>query len=106
MAGLLIFLLEKGLTANRYTLDRLLAIHNNFNKVVAISDHAAICSIQVPTDLVFTRKYRSVKAVHALTQNVEYVDRCVRRSLCCKRDSYRTVCRVRIDRQARNCRLI
>jgi hypothetical protein len=102
MAGLLSFLLEKGLAANRYTLDRLLAIHHYFYEVVAVLHQAAVSSVQVPTDLVLASEYRSVEAVHALTQNVEYVDGSGRRSLSRESDSYGTVCRVRVYRQTRN----
>ena len=102
MAGLLCFLLENRLAAYRYTLDRLLAIHHDLNEVVAVLHQAAVRGVQVPTDLVLTSEYRSIKAVHALTQNVEYVDGSVCRSLSCESDRDRTVCRVGVYRQTRN----
>ena len=42
MAGLLYFQMEMRLAANRYALDRLLAVHNYFYEVVAIGYHAAV----------------------------------------------------------------
>ena len=63
MAGLLCFLLENRLAAYRYTLDRLLAIHHDLNEVVAVLHQAAVSGIQVPTDLILTCKYGSVRCV-------------------------------------------